>query len=73
MKEHEDEFYANILKFVTGDQSGFETGTDGELQGLIAKRLVAKDSGLLAPERRDELIARVHKTYEAEGPDPVPF
>jgi len=58
-KEHEDEFYADILKFVAGETNGIRPGTVGEGQALIAKRLVADEPGLSAPESRAKLMERI--------------
>jgi hypothetical protein len=37
-KKHDDQFYADILKFVAGEPNGITSGTVGETQALIAKR-----------------------------------
>ena len=54
-KEHEDKFYADLLKFVADEPNGIRAGTVGEKWALIAKRLIAGDPGLVVPERRREL------------------
>lgn len=65
-KEYEDTFYADILKFVAGEPNGIRPGTIGEGQALIAKRLVAEDPGLAAPERRAELMERISSIYDRD-------
>ena len=66
-KEHEDRFYADILKFVAGEPSGIEPGTVGEKWALIAKRLAAWDPGLLAPEQRGELMEAIRSVDDYES------
>jgi hypothetical protein len=58
--EHDDEFYADILKFVADEPNGIRAGTVGERWALIAKRLIAGDPGLVASERRCELMEAIH-------------
>jgi hypothetical protein len=58
-KEDDDRFYADLLKFVAHEPNGIRPGTIGEQKALIAKKLVAEDAGLVAPERRDELMGKI--------------
>jgi hypothetical protein len=58
-KQNEDKFYAEVLKFVAGEPNGIRPGTVGEGRALIAKRLIAGDPGLGAPERRRELMEAI--------------
>jgi hypothetical protein len=46
-KEYDDQFYADILKFVAGEPNGIRSGTVGETRALIAKGLVAEEPGLV--------------------------
>ena len=65
-KEHDDQFYADILKFVTGEPNGITPGTVGETQALIARRLVAEEPGLVVPERRAELMEKISSIYDRD-------
>ncbi len=65
-KEHDDQFYADILKFVTGEPNGITQGTVGETQALIARRLVAEEPGLVVPERRAELMEKISSIYDRD-------
>ena len=65
-KKHDDQFYADILKFVAGEPNGIRSGTVGETQALIAKRLVAEEPGLVVPERRAELMEKISSIYDRD-------
>ena len=65
-KEHDDQFYADILKFVAGEPNGIRSGTVGETQALIAKRLVAEEPGLVVPGRRAELMEKISSIYDRD-------
>jgi hypothetical protein len=65
-KKHDDQFYADILKFVAGEPNGIAPGTVGETQALIAKRLVAEEPGLVAPGRRAELMEKISSIYDRD-------
>jgi len=65
-KEHDDQFYADILKFVAGEPNGITSGTVGETHALIAKRLVAEEPGLVVPGRRAELMEKISSIYDRD-------
>jgi len=65
-KEQEDEFYAEILKFLSDEPNGIEPGTIGEAQALIAKQLVLEDPGLAAPAKRAELMNNIKRIYDRD-------
>jgi hypothetical protein len=66
-KEDEDEFYADLVKFVSDQSNGIKRGTVGESQAQIAKRLVGADPGLVLPERRKELMDKIETMYGHGG------
>ena len=65
-KKLDDKFYADILKFVSGEAHGIGAGTVGELQAQIAKRLVAEEPSLISPERRVDFVDRIKMIYESD-------
>jgi hypothetical protein len=73
IKEREDQFYANVLKFVAGEPNGIRPDTVEEGGALFAKRLIAEDPGLVAPERRCELMEAIHSYERDHRYDDVPF
>lgn len=58
-----EEDYASLMRFVAGDVSVYEPGTNGELWGRIAKRLLADDPGLAEYERRIEFLDKVKAVW----------
>ena len=65
-KEFDDQFYADLLKFVAGEPNGITPDTIGEEQALIAEMLVAEDAGLVAPARRGELMDKINCIYDRD-------
>jgi hypothetical protein len=65
-KEQDDEFYADLLRYVAGEPNGIRPGTIGEGEALIAKRLVADDPGLVTSERRAELMEKIRTIYDRD-------
>ena len=66
-EQHEDEFYADILKFAAGEPNGIRQGTIGEgRRALIGKKLIADDPGLVASERRAELMQKINTIYDRD-------
>ena len=51
---------------MAGERNGIRPGTIGEGEALIAKKLVAEDPGLVAPERRAELMEMVRTIYDRD-------
>jgi hypothetical protein len=51
---------------VAGEPNGIRPGTIGETQALIAKKLVAEDAALVAPERRAELMEKLRSLYDRD-------
>jgi hypothetical protein len=72
-RRYDDQFYADILKFVAGEPNGITTGTIGETQALIARRLVAEEPGLTAPGRRAELMEKISSIYDRDHAVRVTF
>ena len=65
-KKHDDEFYADLVKFVYDEPNGISPGTVGECQAQIAKRLVGDDPTLISPERRVEFIEKINSIYDRD-------
>jgi hypothetical protein len=65
-KEHEDEFYADLLKYAAGEPNGIIPGRIGETKAKIAKVLISEDPGLVAPERRTELMQKIESIYDRD-------
>ncbi len=62
VREHEDQFYASLLKFVAGEPHDIEPGTVGMARAVIAKMLVKENPALAAPENRGVLLKEIHDT-----------
>ena len=62
-EEDQRRFHADIVRYVAGESNGIKPGTVGAVQAEIAKGLVGADPGLVASERRTELMAAIEKTY----------
>jgi hypothetical protein len=62
-QEGEDRFYNDLLHYLRGEPNGLMPGTNGMIMAEIAKNLVVSDPGLMATERRNELIAAVDTIY----------
>lgn len=61
-----DEFYGDLMKYLRGEPNVFKSGTNGMIKGKIAKDLVAENDGLLSPDRRQELMDKIDRVYEAD-------
>ena len=55
-REHEDQFYASVLKFVGGEPHEIEPGTLGMEWAKIAKALIIENPVLATPESKDTLM-----------------
>jgi hypothetical protein len=55
-REYEEQFYANLLKFVAGEPHDIKTGTVGMEWAEIAKALIVENPVLAAPESKDMLL-----------------
>jgi hypothetical protein len=65
-KEREDEFYSGLISYLRNEPTSFAAGGPGwsdYIQGTIAKELTVSDPGLMAPERRSELLAKIDAIY----------
>ncbi len=58
-REHEDRFYANILKFLAGEPHDLREGTVGMAWADIAKILVNENPTLAAPENKERLLKAI--------------
>ena len=58
-EEHDDQFYADLLRFVADQPNNIKPGTIGEQDAQIAKRLVSEDPTLVSPDRRKELMEKI--------------
>jgi hypothetical protein len=65
-KESEDRFYAELVKYVSGEPNDINPGTIGEIKAKIAKTLVYEEPGLVAPDRRSELMQRIESVYDRD-------
>jgi hypothetical protein len=62
-KEHHEEFYVDILKFLRGDPHDIRPGTNGMTMAEIAKALVEKDPSLLNPESKEQLLGKIREVF----------
>jgi hypothetical protein len=65
-KEHDDQFYADVLKFLRGEPHGIRPGTNGMTMAKIAKALVEKDPSLLSAENKEKLLAKIEEVFDRE-------
>jgi hypothetical protein len=65
-REHEDEFYVDLIRYVKGEPNGIRRGTIGNTEAEIAKQLIAAEPGLIEPSMREVLMARVRERYRDE-------
>ena len=65
-KEDEDEFYSDLLNYVRGKPHGFKRGTVGMAKAKIARTLIRRDPGLVAPKKRDVLLEAVRAIYDRD-------
>jgi hypothetical protein len=65
-KEHEDEYYAELMKYVAGEPNDIQAGTIGAAMADIALQLVRANADLTLPANRDELLERITTIYERD-------
>jgi hypothetical protein len=68
-KEREDEFYKGLISYLRNEPTSFAAGGPGwsdYSQGTIAKELTASDPGLMTPERRSVLLAKIDAIYRRD-------
>jgi hypothetical protein len=65
-KEHEEEFYREILKYVQGKLNDIRPGTIGMIKAEIAKKLVDGDPTLLLPANKHKFRAAIESTYDCD-------
>jgi hypothetical protein len=65
-REHEQEFYEQVEKFIQGETHDIRPGTVGMTQAEIAKDLVARNPELLAAGNRKHLIQAVEAIYNRD-------
>lgn len=66
-KEHEEEFYTEIIKYIRDEPNGLEPGTVGMQQAEIAKALVEDNQSLATLEKRDVLLEAVRTLYRPDN------
>jgi hypothetical protein len=68
MKELHDqdqrEFYADVCAYVRGEPSNIVPGTVGEIQAMIAKKIIAEDATMIG--NKDKLLAEIDAIYRRE-------
>jgi hypothetical protein len=57
----DDKFYSELISYLRNEPNDLELGTHGMEIAKSARELVAADPGLMAPERRNDLLAAVEK------------
>jgi hypothetical protein len=60
-EEHEQQFYAELLKHVGGEPNDIRPGTIGMIQAEIAKR-----PSLLSPENKQKLLSEIDAIYDRD-------
>jgi len=65
-KEHEDAYYAELMRCVAGEPNDIQPGTVGEAKADIALQLVRANADLTLPAKRDELLERITTIYERD-------
>jgi hypothetical protein len=65
-REQTERFYADLVKFASGEPNEIREGTIGEIQAKIAKRLAENDPDLLRPEHRKRLMKTVEAIYDRD-------
>jgi hypothetical protein len=65
-KEREDQFYLDVLNYVSNQPNDIKPGTIGEIQAKIAKQLVEADPTLVLPERREDLMKGMDEVYDRD-------
>jgi hypothetical protein len=60
-----DEFYADVLQYVAGDDLVLKAGTVGHGRGAIARKLISKEPSLIRPQKKDELLQAIDKAYSS--------
>lgn len=65
-REGRDRLYADMIRFVRGEQHGLVPGTNGMLMAGIAKRLLAEQPELMADERKEELLDAVDAIFKRD-------
>jgi hypothetical protein len=62
-KEHEDEFYCDILQLLKGESCGIERGTNGMTMAKIAKKLVKEEPSLILLENKDKFMKQIKDVF----------
>ena len=65
-EEHEQQFYAELLKHVRGEPSDIRPGTIEMIQAEIAKRLVEQDISFQSPENKQKLLSEINEIYDRD-------
>ncbi len=64
--EDEAEFHAEIIKFAKGEPNDLGPGAVGKTMANIAKKLIAKNPGLISLEKKAELMEAINEVYHTE-------
>jgi hypothetical protein len=72
-KEHDDGFYAELIKYLHGEPSEISPHTVEEDQALIARQLTDDDPELLIPEMREKLMAAIDHAVKIKLTNDDPF
>lgn len=63
-KADEDELYFEIIKFVSGKDTGLRPGTNGMKMAEIAKELIGRNPHYASPSAKGELMSEIGRIYE---------
>jgi len=65
-READENFHAELLKYLRGEPNEIRPGTIGMIQAEIAKRLVENEPELLLPENKEKLRSEIDAVYDRE-------
>jgi hypothetical protein len=63
LRQDEDQFYADLIRYIRGEPHDLSPGRVGMLKAEIAKAMVDRAPHLLAPEHRSALLAAVEDAF----------
>jgi hypothetical protein len=70
-REHDENFYANIVRYCRGEAHDLTPGTIGMYQAEAAKKLAEQDPTLLLPEHKQRLLNASKERYDEDHPPVV--
>jgi hypothetical protein len=65
-REHEDQFYADVIRYAKGEPNGIHPETIGHIKAEIAKALITAEPSLAKPDMRAALMAQVDERDDHE-------